>query len=315
MRRAPKPIRLGISSCLLGERVRYDGGHKFDSFIARALGRYFEFVPLCPEVAIGLGVPRPPIRLAGDPHAPRAVGVDDPGRDVTRALAAYGARTAHRFADLSGYLLKSRSPSCGPAGVAVYGGRGRSGRGVYAQALLSARPLLPFEQEDRLGDPARRDNFLERVFAYHRWQEMQAKGTTAARLAAFHSAHRLSLMAHGKEHRRALERLAARADRRSARRAADEYLRLFMQVLGRGATRRRHADVLLHVMGYLKRRLAAADRAELLAAIEDYRGGKLPLLVPVTLLRHHHRRHPDPRISGQTYLYPDPRELALRYGM
>ncbi len=313
----PPRLRLGISSCLLGQRVRYDGNHKLDSFIAGTLGKYFEFVPVCPEVAIGLGVPRPPIRLVGDPAAPRAVGVDDPAFDATTKLAAYGRQQARALDDVSGYILKSRSPSCGMERVQVYGagGHARRGRGVYAAALMERQPLLPVEEEGRLGDPALRDNFLERVFAYRRWQALVEAGLTASRLAEFHSAHQLALRAHGGQEYRELGRLIARAARRDARRVGADYVRLFMTTLKRRATRTRHAQVLQHALGRLKKQLDIADKAELSGLIDTYRRGALPLAVPVTLLRHHVRRHPDPWIATQTYLYPDPREFMLRYGM
>lgn len=313
----PPRLRLGISSCLLGQKVRYDGHHKLDSFIAGTLGKYFEFVPVCPEVAIGLGVPRPPIRLVGDPAAPRAVGVADPTLDVTTKLAAYGRQQARALDDISGYIFKARSPSCGMERVQVYGagGRVRRGRGVYAAALIARLPLLPVEEEGRLGDPVRRDNFLERVFAYRRWQVLVGAGLTASRLAEFHSAHTLALLAHGGQEHRELGRLVARATRRDARRVGAEYIRLFMTALKRRATRTRHAKVLQHVLGRLKQQLATADKVELSGLIDSYRRGALPLAVPVTLLRHHVRRRPDPWIATQTYFYPDPREFLLRYRM
>lgn len=310
-------IRLGISSCLLGQRVRYDGNHKRDSYINDTLGRYVDFVPVCPEVAIGLGVPRPPIRLVGPAAAPRAVGAGDVALDVTDSLAAYGRRRGRALDDISGYILKSQSPSCGMGQVKVYA-RGkdasRRGMGIYAAAFRGVQPLLPMEEEGRLSDPDLRDNFLERVFAYRRWQALRAAGVTAARLIEFHTAHKLALMAHGPAHYAALGRLVARADRRRARTVAASYIERFMEVLSRRATRRMHANVLMHVAGYLKRKLDAGDRAELRDAIEAYRTAAMPLVVPVTLLRHHFRRHPDPWIARQAYLYPDLTELRLRYG-
>jgi len=298
------PVRLGVSSCLLGQKVRYDGGHKRDRFVTDILGKYFELVPVCPEVAIGLGVPRPPIRLVGNPRAPRAVGVEDSTLDVTNRLAAYGRRQARALNDLDGYLFKSRSPSCGVTGVKVFPGRGRvkSGRGVYAAAFLGRLPWLPAEEEDRLGDPRRRDNFLERVFARRRWRALAAGGLAAARLAAFHAAHELQLRAHGEAHWRALGRLAARG-------RAQAYLAGFLRALARPATRARHAKALAYAAGRLRDRLTPAQRSALRAAIGHYRAGRLPLAAPVRLLR----RPPDPWAANQAYLHPDPREFRLRY--
>jgi uncharacterized protein YbgA (DUF1722 family)/uncharacterized protein YbbK (DUF523 family) len=302
----PRRIRLGVSSCLLGQRVRYDGNHKHDRWISDTLGVHFEFVPVCPEVAIGLGVPRPPIRLVGDPDAPRAVGRDDPALDVTAKLAAYGKRMGRELDDLSGYIFKARSPSCGMERVKVYGsaGGGKSGRGLYAAAFMAEQPLLPVEEEGRLGDPGLRENFLERVYAYRRWQELAAAGITAARLVEFHTVHKLVLMAHGPEHYRALGRLVARAGRGTARALAGEYIHGFMEALRHRATPARHANVLMHLMGYLKKQLTRDDKTELLELIHAFRQGKLPLAVPVTLLRHHFRHHPNAYVANQIYLQP-----------
>lgn len=311
-------IRLGISSCLLGQKVRFDGNHKLDSFLSGTLGRFFELVPVCPEVAIGLGVPRPPIRLTGSAAAPRAVGVKDASIDVTDKLAAYGKRRARELDDLSGYVFKSRSPSCGMERVKIYqssGAPAKSGRGIYADAFLSNQPWLPAEEEGRLGDPRLRENFIERVFVYRCWQDLLARGLTAARLVEFHTRHKLALMAHDVQAYRALGRLVARAGRRDLKEAGREYLVRLMQALQRPATRQRHANVLLHLMGYLKKNLDADDKAELLGMIHDYRRGQAPFAAPLTLLKHHFWRHPDRYIAGQTYLSPDPRELLLRGGL
>lgn len=312
---ARHPIRLGISACLLGERVRYDGGHKLDPYISDTLGRHFEWVRVCPEVAIGLGVPRPPIRLTGSAAAPRAVGVADPQLDVTAKLAGYGRRMARELTDISGYILKSRSPSCGVDGVKVHGRRTvtANGRGIYAAAFIGQHPLLPVEQEEQINDAERRDNFLERVFAYHRWQGLLARGINATRLVDFHAAHKLALMAHGRTYYATLGRLAALATRANARAIVDEYGRRFMSALAQPTTRGRHADALTHASGFLKQRLEPGERAELREQIEAYRVSEQPLIVPVALLRYHFRKHPDPWIGRQVYLYPDASELALRY--
>lgn len=311
-------IRLGISSCLLGQKVRFDGNHKLDNFLRGTLGQFFEWVPVCPEVAIGLGVPRPPIRLAGRASAPRAVGVKDDSIDVTDKLAAYGKQQARRLDDLSGYVFKSRSPSCGMERVKIHQHAGipaKRGRGIYADAFLAGQPWLPAEEEGRLGDPRLRENFIERVFVYHRWQALTAQGLTAARLVDFHTCHKLALMAHDVEACRRLGRLVAQAGRRNLKQSGHEYLVRLMQALQRPATPARHANVLQHLMGYLKKHLDAADKTELLEAIHAYRRGEAPFAAPLTLLRHHFRRHPDPCIVGQTYLNPDPRELLLRGGL
>lgn len=310
-------ISLGISSCLLGQKVRFDGNHKLDSYLTETLGKYFEWVPVCPEVAIGLGVPRPPIRLVGSPEAPRAVGVKDNSLDVTDKLAAYGRHQARQLDELSGYVFKSKSPSCGIERVKIYQRSGipaKKGRGIYVEAFLAGQPWLPVEEEGRLSNPRWRENFIERVFAYRRWQDLVARGLTASRLVDFHTRHKLALMAHDVESSSALGRFVAQAGRRPSKELGHDYIDRFMAALRRPATPARHANVMMHLMGYLKKELVAIDKAELLELIHAYRQGVLPLASPLTLLRHHFRRYPDPYISSQTYLHPDPREWQLCTG-
>ena len=310
---SPASIRIGISSCLLGNAVRYDGRHRCDHYITRTLGRYFDFVPVCPEVAIGLGVPRPPIRLTGDVMQPHAVGVEDDSLDVTRPLAAYAGRMARELDDISGYIFKARSPSCGVGSVPVHGNRSRTqASGVFAAGILAAMPLLPVEQEDRLGDPVRRENFLGRVLVYHRWQGLVAQGVSAARVVEFHTAHKLVVMAHGAEHYRRIGRLVAQAGRQPVRAFAREYIGQLMEALAHHATPKRHANVLMHLMGYLKKQLTPADKAELLALIDACRLGQMPLITAHAVLRHHFRRHPDDYVARQYYLYPPAGEPELR---
>jgi uncharacterized protein YbgA (DUF1722 family)/uncharacterized protein YbbK (DUF523 family) len=321
---APGPIPIGISSCLLGEAVRYDGRHQRDAYIVGTLGAHFRFVPVCPEVAVGLGIPRPPIRLVADGTGPpRALGIRDAALDPSDALRAYGRRMAGELGDLSGYLFKEGSPSCGMERVKVYrptgGAPALRGVGLYAAELMAARPALPCEEEGRLGDPGLREHFLERVYAYHRWRTLLAGGLTPGRLVEFHERHQLALLAHGAEPAQRLGRLVsgAGAARGKAALAAlgAKYGLEFMAVLRRRATRRTHANVLQHLRGYLKRALDAADQAELGEAFSAYRQGQVPRVVPLTLLRHHFRRHPHPDVAGQTYLEPHPAELMLRSGV
>ncbi len=310
-----KKIRVGVSSCLLGQRVRYDGNHKQDDFIVDTLGRFFEWVPLCPEMAIGLGVPRPPIRLVGSPSAPRAVGVKDPSMDVTGKLAAYGKQQARKLNDISGYIFKSKSPSCGMERVKIYGPANAprsNSRGIYANAFLTAQPCLPAEEEGRLGNPRLRENFIERVLAYYRWQILVAEGLTAAHLVEFHTRHKLTLMAHSVEAYRALGQLVAQASRSNLKNVSEKYLPQFMQALHHLATPARHTNVLMHIMGYLKKHLDAPSKAELLGLIHAYRRGEIPLAAPRTLLIHYFRLFPDPYIARQIYLYAEPQEMLLR---
>lgn len=308
-------LQLGVSACLLGEAVRYDGRHKRNAYLVETLGRFFDVVPICPEVAIGLGVPRPPIRLVGEPESPRLVRVDDPSIDLTAPMEAFSAREVQRLGGISGFVLKARSPSCGPEGVPVQADRRRrAGSGLFARALTTAFPLLPVVQEEQLNDPKRRDNFLERVFAYRRWQELNSTGLTPARLLDFHARHKLSLLAHGAEGYRTSGRLLADMGSLPLEALGRRYFEVFMKTLQRQATVKRHANVLQHISGYLKRKLEACEKAELQEMIEAYRREELPLLMPITLLRHHFRHHPDPYIAKQTYLYPSREELLLRFG-
>jgi uncharacterized protein YbgA (DUF1722 family)/uncharacterized protein YbbK (DUF523 family) len=311
-------IRLGISSCLLGQKVRFDGNHKHDSFLTGTLGQFFEWVPICPEVAVGLGIPRPPIRLVGSPASPHAVGIKDPDIDVTDRLADYGRKQARNLDGISGYIFKSKSPSCGMERVKVYqadGAPAANGRGIYTDAFLSAQPWLPAEEEGRLSNPRLRENFIERVFVYRRWQELVACGLSASRLVEFHTHHKLALMAHDVEAYRVLGRLVAQSGNRHLKTLAPGYLSRLMEALKRPATPARHANVLMHLMGYLKKNLDAADKAELLELIHAYRRGETTFVAPLTLLRHYFRRFPDPYITHQTYLHPDPCELQLRNGL
>ena len=313
----PARIPVGVSSCLLGQAVRYDGGHKHDRYLTGVLGRYFEYVAWCPEALAGLGVPRPPIRLAGDPGAPRAVRVADASVDVTDALLAAARRATPEMGALRGYVFKRGSPSCGMERVKVYGTPGKSprmGRGLFARAVMQAYPLLPCEEEGRLKDAPLRESFVERVFAYDRWLRTMARGCTPGRLVAFHTRHKLLLLSHSEIHYRAAGRLVAEAGRRDRDRGqlAREYLATFMEGMRRRATRRRHTNVLQHLAGYLKRTLDEGDRRALAGIIEEYRSGAVPLVVPIRFLRHHFRRSPDRYVEMQHYLEPYPDDLGLR---
>ena len=308
-------IPVGVSSCLLGEEVRYDGGHKLDRYVTGVLGRWFEYVPFCPEALAGLGVPRPPIRLTGHPAAPRAVRVDDASIDVTGALEATSRRIVPELGSVRGYVFKRASPSCGIERVKVYHAPGRAprmGRGIFARAVMEAYPLLPCEEEGRLNDPTLRESFVERVFALDRWRRTMAEGFTPARIVEFHTRHKLLLLSHSEVHYRAAGRLVADAGRREPAHVAGEYLRTFMEGMRRQATRRRHANVLQHLAGYLKRRIDSGDRQALAALIDEYRTGAVPLVVPIRFLRHHFRHAPDRYVEMQHYLEPCPDALGLR---
>ncbi len=326
------PPRIGISACLLGQPVRYDAGHKRDGFLVETLGPHVEWVPVCPEVEAGFGVPRETMRLewhsagASGTSRPRGRRQIDPrdvalvfpktGKDVTGTMRQYASRRAAELAheNLSGYVLKKDSPSCGMERVKVYsrGAVERAGRGLFAEALIATLPNLPVEEEGRLADPRLRDNFVERVFAYQRLRTLFGRRWTHHDLVRFHTAHKLTLMAHSPKAYSALGSLVATAGKRSRSRVEQEYEGGFMQALGVIATPGRHANVLQHMLGYFKKSLDADARQELLGLIEDHRRERVPLVVPITLMRHHVRRQGVAYLEGQVYLDPHPRELRLR---
>lgn len=312
------PLRLGISMCLLGEEVRFDGGHKRDRFLTGVLGRYVEWVPVCPEVEVGMGIPREAVRLVGTPDAPRMVGVSS-GADHTDAMRRFAAARVRQLAalDLCGYVFKKDSPSCGLERVRVYGRGGtpaRTGRGLFAAAFMEAFPLIPVEEEGRLQDPRLRESFIERLFCYRRWRALIGAGTRVTRgaLVAFHSAHEFLLLAHSPRGYSALGRLVGEQTTMRPAALARRYGELFMEVLAVPATVKKHVNVLQHLAGFCREHLRADERRELAGLIDDYRRGLVPLVVPITVLRHHVERHDVASVKGQVYLSPHPKELMLR---
>ena len=322
MPRELDPPRIGISRCLLGDEVRHDGGHKRDPFLVSTFGRFVEWVPVCPEVEVGMGTPREAIHLVasadgvpGGAQMVRLVGVKS-RKDWTARMATFAASRSQELksADLAGYVLKKDSPSCGLERVRVRDGERvtRSGRGLFAEALVTEFPNLPIEEEGRLNDPALRENFVERVFAYQRVRALFTGRWSIHALVVFHSRHKLQLLSHSRQGYSELGRLVAGAVKHSRRDVSATYQRVFMATLARLATPGRHSDVMMHAVGHFKRLIQSGDRDELLAAIDDHRRGIVPLVVPITLLRHHVRRHDVGYLKDQTYLEPHPRELALR---
>jgi uncharacterized protein YbbK (DUF523 family)/uncharacterized protein YbgA (DUF1722 family) len=298
-------IRVGVSSCLLGQKVRYDGGHKRHDFVADILGARVVFVPVCPEVELGLGTPRQTLRLIRRDDDVRLIMAN--GHDYTTAMRAFAKKRVEQLKDddLSGYVLKKDSPSCGLTRVKVYEETGipaKTGRGVYADALLARWPHLPVEEEGRLQDEALRENFLERLTAYHRLQGLFSGRWTIGQLVAFHTAHKLAVLAHTTDGYRRLGRLVADAkgmDRAELREAYTAELMRSMTLL---ATPKKHANVLMHMLGYFRGQIDTGDRDELLNAINEYRVGRMSRLVALTLLRHHVRRGQVAYLAGQTYL-------------
>ena len=309
------PVTIGVSSCLIGRPVRFDGGHKRDVFVVETLAPHARLVPVCPEVELGLGTPRQTLRLVRQGEDVRLV--MKTGEDHTEAMRRFAAKRVKALGeeDLDGFILKKDSPSCGYERVKVYDDNGmsiRNGRGVFAEALLAREPILPVEDEGRLVDPRLRENFIERVFAYRRLKDLFVRRWTHGHLVAFHTVHKLVVMAHSVEAYRVLGRLVANGKRLDRSDLAEQYRAAFMRALTEIATPKKHANVLMHMMGYFRGRLDDASRDELLRCIEDYRTGLLPLIVPVTLVRHHVRQIGVDYLADQIYLDPHPRELALR---
>jgi len=313
---SPSRPKLAISACLLGEPVRYNGGHKASRLCLDVISRHFDFIPVCPEVAIGLGVPRPTLRLVGDREAPRAVIQREGDRDVSEALYDFGRKQAGLLQDICGYIFMQQSPSCGLQRVKLYSFDGQlrppGVRGLYAQAFCAARPELPVEEEGRLNDPVIRENFLTRVFAYAAWQKLCENGLTRHAVIGFHSRYKYQLMAHNPRQYSALGQRLAKIGEQPLEDFAPDYFRDFMQALGSCATRGTHSNVLQHLAGYLKHDLPSAEKAEMQRLIDQYREGVIPLVVPLTLLKHHFRLYPHPYIDAQAYLQPHPEDLSLR---
>jgi uncharacterized protein YbgA (DUF1722 family)/uncharacterized protein YbbK (DUF523 family) len=314
-------IRLGISACLLGEPVRYNGGHKLDRYLLHTLGRYVSFVPVCPEAECGLGIPREAMRLKGDPSDPSTHRLrgSNTDTDYTPRMQAWIPGRLEQLAaeDLCGFVFKSGSPSSGMERVKVYNDKGmpeKKGAGLFARAFMERFPDLPVEDDGRLHDPGLRENFIERVFTLRRWRaaESLAREGSLRHLQEFHASHKLLLMAHSPEHYRSLGRLAATAKDRPRDEVLREYREGLMEGLGRKATPKKHANVLTHVQGYFKKRLSADEKQEFMEVVEQHRQGLVPLIVPVTLARHYVRKYQEPYLLGQWYLEPHPVELQLR---
>ncbi len=309
-------VRIGISACLLGDEVRFDGGHKRDRFLADTLGPHVEWVRVCPEVELGLGVPRETLRLVRVNGGVRMI-TTRTNVDHTDAMSAWARRRVNELAsmELGGYVLKKDSPSCGMEHVKVFdrtGAPSRTGVGLFAAALARRFPALPIEEEGRLGDPALRENFIERVFAYQRLCDLFQPRWTYGALVEFHARHELSLLSHSTTTYQELDRLVARSRNRPRQELRRAYEERFMAALSRPATRARHTHVLMHAAGRVKKGIDSESKTELLASIERYRAGLVPLVVPLTLLRHHVRASGIDSLRNQVYLEPHPRELMLR---
>ena len=306
-------ILVGVSTCLLGERVRYNGDHKRDNYIVDILADYFKWVPVCPEVEIGLGTPREAIRLVREDQRIK-LKTTQTEIDLTEQMTDYSQDRVETLSDLNGYILKKDSPSCGMERVKVYdqnGIPGRTGMGIYAKALLDRFPNLPIEEEGRLNDPSLRENFVTRVYTYNRWRVL-IETASISEILNFHAAHKMLILAHNPFLYREMGQLLASQNEFEWSEILQQYESLLMKSLRRPATRRRHVNVLQHLCGFLKRELDSESKRELHDVIEDYRLGLSPLIAPLTLLQHHLRKIAHPWVESQIYLEPYPKELALR---
>jgi uncharacterized protein YbgA (DUF1722 family)/uncharacterized protein YbbK (DUF523 family) len=309
-------IRLGVSACLLGEKVRFDGGHKLDPFITKTLGTYVEFVPVCPEVEAGFGVPRETMRLEGHPEAPRLV-TNKTKRDVTGQMTMW-AKTRVRELEtenLCGFIFKSKSPSSGMARVKIYNDKGmpvEAGVGLFARAFMDHFPLLPVEEEGRLHDAKLRENFIESIFVLKRWRACLNEKRSRGELVRFHTRHKLLIMSHSVEHYRQMGKLVAEAKGASLPALYEQYQALLMAAMQLKTTTKKQVSVLQHLMGYFKKDLTGDEKKELLEIFDHYRKGHVPLIVPVTLINHYVRKYDQPYLKDQVYLNPHPIELQLR---
>lgn len=309
-------IRLGVSKCLLGEPVRYDGQHKHDRFITDTLGRFFDYVGVCPEVECGLGVPREPVRLVGDPANPRLV-TTRTGIDHTERMQDWAAKRVVELEkeDLCGFIFKSRSPSSGMENIKVYndkGGVNGKAPGMFGREFMAHFPTLPCEDEGRLNDPDLRENFIERVFTFWRFRQVIRASPTLAALMTFHARNKLIIQSHHDALMREMGRELAGLEARTARAYIPRYEAKLMRALKTLATVRKHTNILQHMLGYLRGCVDDADRRELAGIIEDYHRELLPLIVPVTMLRHYVEKHGIEYLKDQYYLNPHPIELKLR---
>ncbi len=309
-------IKMGISRCLLGENVRYDGGHQHDRYLTDTLGNYFEYIPVCPEVEYGLPIPREALRLVGKPENARLVTIKT-GIDHTDGMLewAYGKLKELEKENLCGFVFKSKSPSSGMRAVKVYGPSGmplHKGVGIFAGAFMKQFPILPVEEDGRLHDSALRENFIERVFVYKRWQDLLEKGKTTKNLIDFHTDHKLLVMSHSPKHYSTLGKLVANAKSFKEEDLYREYIKSLMEGIRFISTVKKQTNVLHHIMGYFKKQLSADEKKELLEIIDNYHRQLVPLIVPITLLTHYVRKYGDTYLERQHYLHPHPVELMLR---
>ena len=309
-------IKLGISTCLLGENVRYDGGHKLDRFLTDTLGQYVEYIPVCPEVECGLPVPREPMHLEGDPGSPRLV-TTHTKQDMTDRMVRWANKrvVALEIEDLCGFIFKSNSPSSGMERVKVYNEKGmpvKKGVGIFVRIFIEHFPLLPVEDEGRLHDPKVRDNFIERIFALKRWREVLERKESRGNVVDFHARHKFLILSHSPKYYQTMGKLVAKAKDLLLKELYQKYQVLLMESLYLKTSAKKNANVLQHMMGYFKEELSSDEKQELLEVIDHYKKEYIPLIVPVTLFQHYVRKYNQPYLKQQVYLNPHPLELPLR---
>jgi len=308
--------RLGVSACLLGKAVRFDGGHKKNNFILNSLAQHMVFISVCPEAEAGFGIPRPTMQLRQLGEEVRLVFSKNPETDVTTQMLDYAQNRVHELGDLDGFIFKKDSPSCGayrvPLVIHQDGFKNRQGVGVFARQFMQQHPLIPVEDEGRLNDAALAENFIERIYAYKRWKAIENAESNVQGLIEFHTTHKLMLMARGSHFYQELGRMVAGTGLKDLIQVRAAYIKRFMQVMSIISKPGRQVNVLQHIMGYLKQMLSPEDKQELLSVFEAYRNRQLPLITPLTLLQHHLRNHPQQYILKQHYLKPFPQQLALR---
>jgi uncharacterized protein YbgA (DUF1722 family)/uncharacterized protein YbbK (DUF523 family) len=309
-------IKLGISTCLLGETVRYDGGHKLDRFLTDTLGQYVEYVPVCPEVECGLPVPRESMRLEGNPDSPQLI-TSRTKQDMTDRMVRWAKRRVVEIEgeDLCGFIFKSDSPSSGMERVRVYNEKGmpvKKGIGMFARIFMEHFPLLPVEEDGRLHDPNLRENFIERIFILKRWREALTKKESRGIVVNFHTKHKLLILSHSPKHYQTMGKLVAKAKELPIKELYQQYQTVLIEALQLKTTPKKNANVLQHMMGYFREQLSADEKQELLEVIDNYRQEYIPLIVPITLVQHYVRKYDQPYLKEQVYLNPHPVELQLR---
>jgi uncharacterized protein YbgA (DUF1722 family)/uncharacterized protein YbbK (DUF523 family) len=309
-------VKIGISACLLGEKVRYDGGHRLDRYITDALGNYFEWVPVCPEVEYGLPVPRESMHLVGDPASPHIVTVKT-GVDHTEGIKKWAADKLRQLdkEDLCGFIFKSKSPSSGISGIKVYTPSGmpsNRGTGIFGGAFMRYFPLIPIIDDGRLHNPNLRENFIEQVFVYNLWKDFLKNGPELRDLITFHTNLKLLILSHSPKHYSTLGKLIAQAKKYQPDVLYSEYIEILMEGVRLLATSKKNTNVLLHIAGYFKKLIPTEEKRKLLGIIEQYHKGYIPLIVPVILINHYVREFDEPFLKNQYSLNPHPVELMLR---